>query len=118
MKIALAVDGNEVSQHFGHCQGFYLVDIEENVVNDENYIKNPGHRPGFLPKFLAEIGVNAIVSGGMGQMAQQLFSEEGIQVITGARGNVYDVIGQFTAGNLESSNEVCEEHQHEGHCGE
>ncbi|KGG80449.1 dinitrogenase iron-molybdenum cofactor [Caloranaerobacter azorensis H53214] len=117
MRIALAVDGNYVSQHFGHCEGFELVDIQDNEVKNRVFVPNPGHRPGFLPKFLSEKGVNAIIAGGMGETAQALFNENGIDVLVGISGSIEDVIKEYIDGKLVSSNEVCERHEHHGECG-
>lgn len=116
MKIALAADNNQVSQHFGHCQGFQVFDIIEGQVKGEKFIENPGHKPGFLPKFLGDKGVNMIISGGMGQMAQKLFNDNNIQVITGAKGSIDDVLRVYLEGELKSSDEVCKEHEHEHEC--
>ncbi|MTI49088.1 NifB/NifX family molybdenum-iron cluster-binding protein [Sporosalibacterium faouarense] len=117
MKIALAVEDNKVSQHFGHCEGFHMVEVNKGNVEKERFIENPGHRPGFLPRFLNEQGVNVIISGGMGEMAQELFTQNNIEVITGAKGPIGDIIKIYLDGELNSSNEVCKEHDHEDSCG-
>jgi predicted Fe-Mo cluster-binding NifX family protein len=116
MKIAIAKDGNEVSGHFGHCEGFEIAQIEDKNVLNREFLPNPGHKPGFLPKYLAERDVNVIVSGGMGATAQELFARNNINVIVGAKGNLDDVINEYVNGKLKSTNSVCREHQHEGHC--
>lgn len=72
MLIAIAKEGNQVSRHFGHCEGFELVDIKDGKVAGRETVPNPGHRPGFLPVFLAQKGVKVIISGGMGGSAQDL----------------------------------------------
>lgn len=116
MKIAIAKDGNFVSGHFGHCEGFELAEVEgENVLKRE-FLPNPGHKPGFLPRYLAEKDVNVIVSGGMGATAQELFARNNIDVIVGAKGKLDDVINDYINGSLQSTNSICREHQHEGHC--
>lgn len=117
MKMAIAVDGNFVSQHFGHCEGFHVVNIENKKVVNRDFIKNPGHKPGFLPRFLAEKNINVIVAGGMGQSAKILFNDNGIEVITGASGSVDDIVNIYINNTLESSDEVCEGHGHHGDCG-
>ncbi|MCT4564234.1 MAG: NifB/NifX family molybdenum-iron cluster-binding protein [Maledivibacter sp.] len=116
MKIAIAKDGNVVSGHFGHCEGFEIAQIEDGNVLNREFLPNPGHKPGFLPKYLAERHVNVIVSGGMGATAQELFARNNINVIVGAKGNLDDVINEYVNGKLKSTNSVCREHQHEGHC--
>lgn len=116
MKIAIAKDGNNVSGHFGHCEGFETLEIEGKDVLKREFLPNPGHRPGFLPKYLSEQNINIIISGGMGATAQELFTRNNIEVIVGAKGNLDDVIDSYVKGNLKSTNSVCREHMHEDHC--
>ena len=116
MKIAIAADGNVVSGHFGHCEGFQIYDVDGEKILNKEFIANPGHRPGFLPVFLKEKGVNIIISGGMGGSAQQLFSDNDIEVIVGASGDCDKVIEKHLEGDLKSTGSICEEHAHEGHC--
>ncbi|WP_026894768.1 NifB/NifX family molybdenum-iron cluster-binding protein [Clostridiisalibacter paucivorans] len=116
MKIAIASDGKMVSGHFGHCKGFAMYDVEDNKVMNTSFIENPGHRPGFLPVFLKEKGANVIISGGMGETAQDLFYEHGIDVVVGANGNCDNIVESFINGELKSTGSVCTEHMHEGHC--
>jgi len=110
MILAIAKEGSEVSQHFGHCEGFEVVYIEEGKVTKQETIPNPGHRPGYLPVFLSEKGVNLIVAGGMGASAQQLFRERGIEVYTGVMGDVDQVVTAYVNGELKSDNSVCKGH--------
>ena len=118
MKIAIASDGKIVSGHFGHCEGFTIYETEENKVLKQEFVQNPGHRPGYLPVFLKDLNVNVIIAGGMGATAQELFADNNINVVVGAMGQCDDVIKEFVNGNLKSTGSVCTEHQHEGHCEE
>jgi predicted Fe-Mo cluster-binding NifX family protein len=79
-------------------------------------IPNPGHRPGFLPVFLHELGVNVIISGGMGGGAIDLFNEKNIEVIVGATGNSETAAKAYLEGNLKSTGSVCHQHMHHGEC--
>lgn len=113
MLIAVAKEGEMVCEHFGHCEAFALY----NTDNGQNgVLANPGHQPGFLPGFLKQHGVQAVISGGMGQKAQELFSMQGIQVFVGAKGKITEVIESYLAGQLASSGEVCSRHEHAGDC--
>lgn len=112
MKIAVASEGEEVSMHFGHCEGFWIFDVENGKIIDSIFLHNPGHRPGFLPEFLKDKGVNCIISGGMGTSAIELFNTYGIDVITGAEGNATEVVEKYINGTLISSNSACEKHEH------
>ena len=77
MKIAVAAMGSEVAGHFGHCENFIFFDTEDGKITAENSVPNPGHRPGFLPNFLADNGAQVIISGGMGGGAVDIFNEIG-----------------------------------------
>lgn len=116
MKIAIACDGKNVSGHFGHCEGFMIYEIRDDKVIKKDFIENPGHKPGFLPVFLKDLNIDAIIAGGMGARAQQLFAENDIDVIVGAEGDCDKVVSAYIKGELESTGSVCREHRHEGHC--
>lgn len=118
MKIAVASEGKYVSGHFGHCEGFTIYQVESEKVKSEEFMPNPGHKPGYLPVFLKELGVNVIISGGMGAAAQELFNESGIEIVVGAEGLCSKAIDKFIKGELKSTGSVCSEHAHEGHCNE
>ena len=81
-------------------------------------VANPGHRPGFLPNFLADRGVNVIISGGMGGGAVEIFNERNVEVVVGAKGDAKAAVEAYLQGSLKSTGSVCHEHQHHDECGE
>lgn len=109
-KIAIAKQGEIVSAHFGHCDGFEIFEVNSAKVAGRNFVANPGHTPGFLPKFLSEAGVEVIIAGGMGAMAQNLFKEQDIEVIISTEETVESAIDKYLEGSLESTNSVCDHH--------
>ncbi len=117
MKIAIASDGKAVTEHFGHCQGFAVFTAEEKNITKEEFLPNPGHRPGFLPVFLHEQGVNVIISGGMGGGAIDIFNDKDIEVITGASGDAKTAANNYIQGKLKSTGSVCHLHMHADECG-
>ena len=116
MKVAIAVDGNNVSAHFGHCEGFAMYSIDDNKNPQKSFTANPGHRPGFLPMFLKENDVDVIIAGGMGGAAQTMFIDNGIEVFVGIQGDCDTAIQEYILGRIESSGTVCQDHNHEGGC--
>ncbi|MGE4485106.1 MAG: iron-sulfur cluster carrier protein MrpORP [Oscillospiraceae bacterium] len=118
MKIAVASEGKNVTEHFGHCVNFNLYDIENGKIVNEESIQNPGHKPGFLPNFLADHGVNVIISGGMGGGAVDIFNERNVEVVVGASGDARTAVENYLKGDLKTTGSVCHEHQHHGECGE
>jgi len=117
MKIAVASEGKMVTGHFGHCENFNIYEVESNKIIKSESIPNPGHKPGFLPNFLNDMGVKVIISGGMGGGAVEIFNEKNIEVITGAQGMAEVAAKSYLDGELKSTGSVCHEHQHHDECG-
>lgn len=63
------------------------------------------------------MGVNVIISGGMGGGAIEIFNEKGIEVNTGAKGSAEAAENSYLQGALKSTGSVCHEHQHHDECG-
>ncbi len=118
MKIAVASMGNMVAGHFGHCENFNIYEVENQEIVSEKSIPNPGHKPGFLPNYLNDMGVNVIISGGMGAGAIEIFNEKKIEVVTGASGIAKNATQNFVKGSLKSTGSVCNHHEHSDECGE
>ena len=116
MRIAVAAMGNTVAGHFGHCENFIFFDAEEGKIVAEKSVPNPGHRPGFLPNFLADNGAEVIIAGGMGGGAVDIFNERNVEVVVGAQGDARLCVEAWLRGELKSTGSVCHAHEHEGHC--
>ena len=84
MKIAIPLAEGKLTAHFGHCQEFAIIEVENNQIKNKEILIPPAHEPGVLPKWLHEQGANVIIAGGMGQRAVDLFSQNDIRVIVGA----------------------------------
>lgn len=118
MKIVVAAMGKTVAGHFGHCESFIFFETEEGRIISEKAVPNPGHRPGFLPNFLADNGANVIISGGMGGGAVEIFNERNVEVIVGAEGDARAAAEAYIKGELVSTGSVCHHHEHSDECGD
>lgn len=116
MKIAVASEKARVTEHFGHCENFHIYEVENGRIVRSTSVLNPGHKPGFLPNFLNDMGVRVIISGGMGGGAVDIFNEKGIEVITGVRGSAETAVNSYLKGELKSTGSVCHEHRHHDEC--
>jgi predicted Fe-Mo cluster-binding NifX family protein len=116
MKIAVASEQDKVTEHFGHCINFNIFDVENDHIVKFESVMNPGHKPGFLPLFLNDQGVDVIIAGGMGGGAVDIFNQKGIEVILGAAGSAKDVVEQYIRGELASTGSICHDHQHHDEC--
>jgi ATP-binding protein involved in chromosome partitioning len=111
MKIAIPVTYGQLSAHFGHCEQFALVDVNPSSreVEATSYEVPPPHEPGVLPRWLHEQGVDLIIAGGMGERAQQLFAQNGIKVVVGARCRpVQEAVADYLDGTLQAGENPCD----------
>lgn len=121
--IAVAVEDGagldgEVSHHFGRCPGYAMVEVVDGAVGQAKHVPNPffnAHRPGVVPKFIADQGADVILAGGMGPRAVSMFQSYGIEVATGAIGNVRKVIEAYMRGEVRGI--VPCQHDHPESCG-
>ena len=111
MKIALPIAEGKLCMHFGHCEQFALLEVDEKTktVTNKQMLTPPPHEPGVLPRWLHEQGANVIIAGGMGQRAQSLFAENGIKVVVGAPGDTPEIlVAAYLAGTLKTGTNVCD----------
>ncbi len=71
------------SGHFGHCDVFTLVDVEDGVIKEVAILQNQDHVQGgcMVPvNLLSENRVNALIVGGIGMRPLMGFKQVGIDV--------------------------------------
>ena len=96
------IDG-ERSDHFGHCDLFTLVDINEGEIAQVETVDNIAHGAGgcMMPiKLLKDQNVDAIVVGGIGAKPLQGFSDVGIDVFFASQQN-YRIVKDAVDGMLK-----------------
>lgn len=112
MIIAVATEGNNISEHFGRCENFTLFDIEESSIKNKTVVNTMGNQHGDLPPFLKSQGVQVAILGGIGAGAKQGLMANSIEVIAGISGNIDAAVKEFLEGNLKSGKEGCSGHDH------
>jgi ATP-binding protein involved in chromosome partitioning len=111
MRFAIPVSGGVVSPHFGHCEQFALIDVDEakKTIVRKQLVASPGHEPGLLPVWLSEQGVSTVIAGGMGSRAQALFRENRIDVVIGAmETDPEKAVLNYVSGSLATGDNVCD----------
>ena len=111
-KLAIPTDGGQVAAHFGRCPEYTIVDVAEEEVTNKEVVDNPGHKPGYLPRYLNDLGVDCVLAGGMGRKAVDLFDKNNIEILTGVSGSIDNVIENYLADNLEAEGDICDGHDH------
>lgn len=111
MRIAIPLADGRLCMHFGHCENFALIDCDPaaKTIVQTDTVAAPAHEPGLLPRWLAERGATVVIAGGMGSRAQNLFAENGIQVVTGAPAETpQQLVAAFLGGTLVTGANVCD----------
>ena len=101
------------SGHFGHCDVFTLIDVENGKIKDVSTIENQSHVQGgcMVPvNLLAGHNVNALVVGGIGMRPLMGFKQVGIDVYhDDQRPEIKPVVEDLIAGKLPriADDQVC-----------
>ena len=111
-----------ISAHFGHCDVFTLVDVEDAQIKSVELLNNAGHAQGgcMAPVMLLKnAGVDILSAGGMGMRPLAGFQQVGIDVYYNqGAGSVGEAVQQILSGAAPKFGEaqVCGGHGG-GHCG-
>jgi len=106
------LDGTRAG-HFGHCEVFTFVDVENGEIKNVSTLQNQEHAQGgcMVPvNLLAGQKVNALIVGGIGMRPLMGFKQVGIDVYyDGERADIRPVVEDLIAGNLQiiANDQVC-----------
>lgn len=121
MKLAVPTMGtagleSQRAGHFGHCDCFTVVEIENDEIKNTTEVANPPHEEGGCLRpvnLLANAGVDAIVAAGMGMRPLMGFNQAGITVYFD---NTHPLVGDaaraVAAGEapIMSADQACNHH--------
>jgi len=109
MKIAIPLAEGKLAMHFGHSKEFAIFEVDDSEVKNKQCHEPPPHEPGILPKWLSDLGVSVIITGGMGGRALHLFMQNGIKVMTGAASlPPEEIVSQYLSNTLRTGENACE----------
>ncbi len=105
MRIAIPYKDGEVDEHFGMCEEFVIVELENGEIKEKKTEKNPSGegrgRGRIIADFLKSKGVNAVVVSYLGEGISRALSEAGISVYVG-NGKIEDIIEKIKNNELEA----------------
>lgn len=117
-RIAIPLENGVLCAHFGHCQQFAIVDVENNEIKDVKTLDPPEHVPGLYPRWVAGFGVTDVIAGGMGQQAISLFNQQGINAFVGAPLKPpKELVADFLSNKLSLSANYCNHDENHNHAG-
>ncbi len=106
----------ERSGHFGHCDCFTLISVEDGEITDVRVIDNPPHQEGGCLRpvnLLASHGVTALIAAGMGGRPLQGFNDVGISVyFENQTPRIVDAVALVLCGDAEvmDPGQACQGH--------
>jgi predicted Fe-Mo cluster-binding NifX family protein len=107
--IAVPVSDGKLASHFGHCERFAFLETANGEILNKAMHTPPPHEPGVIPRWLHEQDVDVIIAGGMGDHAQELLKEQGIEVVVGAPlDSPESLVRQYMANTLVTGANVCD----------
>jgi predicted Fe-Mo cluster-binding NifX family protein len=115
MKIAIPIANGRLNAHFGGSTQFALVDADPTTktITATQTVTAPPHAPGLFPRWLHSLGVQAIIAGGIGQRALDLFAQQGIEVRAGQPDrSVEELVAAYLNGTLQGTPTGCTHHEH------
>ena len=107
---AVPTINQKLCAHFGHSEQFAVVATEDQKIISVEYFSPPVHQPGTYPKFLAGKGVSTIISGGMGQKAQDVFAHHNIEVYMGIDSEIPELlVEKYLGDQLQAGDNQCDQ---------
>jgi predicted Fe-Mo cluster-binding NifX family protein len=118
--IAVPLQGEQVSGHFGHPECFCMVAVDPSSREILGEVRRvpPPHEPGRLPVWLAEQGVQVVLASGIGHRAVSLLESRGIEVLSGVpQRPTSEVVQLWLDGLLPAGTNTCGHGSGEHRCG-
>ena len=124
--IAVPTVSGHFCSHFGGAKQFLIcrADSESGMIHGAETLSAPPHKPGALPKWLSERGVNSVLVGQIGPRAQKMLSRLNIRVVGCGEGmDPVEMVTAYLEGRMTAAPVSCEGsgnghgHGHDHQCG-
>jgi predicted Fe-Mo cluster-binding NifX family protein len=113
MKIALPTRDGKIDDHFGHCDHYTIITLDnDNKIVSKEDMDSPegcGCKSDIAP-ILADMGVQVMLAGNMGQGAINILNSNKIKVVRGCSGDIDDVATKWLAGEIKDQTIICNHH--------
>ncbi len=116
-RIAIPVEKNILSPHFGHAEKFLFFDVEDGKIISTEITPTPEHMEGSFPEWIKSNKANVVIVSGIGPRAVEILEQAGVTVVTNAvPENPRKIVEDFINNKLDTSyEEVCDHDEHHHH---
>ena len=116
MKIALPTRDNNIDSHFGHCDHYtiFTIDTKTKEITNSEILQAPsgcGCKSN-IASTLADMKIEILLAGNMGDGAVRVLNNAGIDVIRGCSGDVKTVALDWLNGSIKDSGDICHSDDH------
>ena len=116
MKIAVPTLEGKLCAHFGHCETFTFVEIDDKTQEITSIIENEPEEGVSCASaiWVASQGIDTVLAGGMGGRPLGIFEQNGIEVVTGCpEMDIEELVKLYLEHTLETGVNSCGgEHSH------
>ena len=116
MKIAIPTRNDYVEEHFGQCNTYTIVEIEnQNTIKSKEILKwsdGCGCKSNIV-ETLKDMGVSTLLAGNMGHGALNVLLSSDMEVIRGCHGKIDQLVQNYLQGELKDKDILCGSH---GNC--
>jgi predicted Fe-Mo cluster-binding NifX family protein len=109
MRIAIAADQDFVASCFGCCPACMIVDLEGAEICRTVVIPNAGWSHKYWADLLERNSVACLITGQIGTNALGVIRWRGVEVISGVKGPIDDVVKKYVSGAIHSAADVTAE---------
>lgn len=113
MRIAIACEGLRVAPRYEYCESYMCYTVDHGIIVDGQNMPSPGVNYHEIAATLYEIGVRVLIVGMIDESIANLYCEQGIEVIAGARGDARHVVDQYLTDELIGVDELCNDDEDE-----
>jgi predicted Fe-Mo cluster-binding NifX family protein len=106
MKIAICQLKGRISPRYNHSAEIATVIIGDGMILEKKIVALSIMEPAELTEFLASLGVEAVICGGVKEDCQRMLKQKNIRLIDNVIGNVDAVLKRFIKGELRSGDIV------------
>lgn len=98
--VVVASEGLEVSRVRGYCTNYNYYPVVDGHIADSQNLPAKGPVGEKYARIFADLGVDVVVVGDIGERARQAFTDRGIVIASGASGRAIDAAQDFLDGKL------------------
>ena len=123
MKIVIPTKNEKLCSHFGNCESFTFVEVDQktnNIISIESKIPEEGISCQSA-SWISEQGANIVLVGGMGMRPTNIFNQNGVKVVAGCPElPIRELVEKYLTNELSLGENSCAGGHHDchGHHGE